>query len=96
MIDLNELRGFLDADNRLKQWPTKPAKRTVALQYLAEKFEDDRRYSEKEVNEILKSWHTYSDWALLRRELVTTGLLGRTDDGKEYWRVSQEIDSEIP
>ena len=90
MTDPAELRGFLDKDGKLTQWPSKPAKRTTALQDLSEKFEPGRAYHEREVNELLKAWHTYSDWALLRRELVTVGLLSRNDDGSEYRLVQPE------
>lgn len=84
MIEPDELRGFLDAEGKLKQWPSKPQKRALALQYLSDRFEKDRLYSEREVNEILKAWHTFSDWALLRREMVESGLFTRQSDATQY------------
>lgn len=87
MLDPDELRGYLDREGRLSQWPAKPHKRLLALEYLAEKFEIDRSYSEREVNELLKAWHTFSDWALLRRELVDQGFLRRPPDCMEYWKI---------
>ena len=53
--------------------------------YLASKFELGKRYSEKEVNEILNNWHTFEDWAMLRRDLFDKWFLGRDPKGKEYW-----------
>lgn len=56
---------------------------------LASKFEAGRVYREKDVNEILKSWHTFDDHALLRRELVEKRHLARKLDGSEYWKVEE-------
>jgi hypothetical protein len=54
---------------------------------VAQKFELGRFYHEREVNEVLKQWHTFSDWPLLRRELVERGLMTRNRDGTNYRRV---------
>ncbi len=44
-----------------------------------------KRYSEKQVNEILGGYH--EDTATLRRELMGYGLMKREGGGGEYWRV---------
>ena len=67
---------------KLKAIPSQLKKREVVLRHVANQFEIDKRYSEKRVNELLKSF--YSDPAALRRELVRAKLLAQ-DDGK-YWR----------
>ena len=64
--------------------PSKRNKRQIVLEYLSTKFENDKVYNEKEVNEILLSWHSFSDPELLRRELCVYGFLSRTRDGSEY------------
>lgn len=56
-----------------------------ALIYLASKFEKDKRYTEKEVNELFNKWHTFTDSAILRRELYNHVLIGRERTGKSYW-----------
>jgi hypothetical protein len=81
----DELKTYLDSEGRLTQWPSKRSIQQVALDYLAEKFEPGRTYAEREVNDLLKQWHTFEDWALLRRELFERGLLNRKRDGTEYW-----------
>ena len=53
--------------------------------YLSLKFNKGVIYSESEVNEIIKNWHTFGDWALLRRELFEAKLLDRKKDCSEYW-----------
>ncbi len=87
-----ELRGFLDKDSKLKSWPSRKNrdKQFLVLEYLASKFEAGREYSEKEVNEILNSHHTFGDPAMLRRELYIAGFLDRTLDGSRY-RLSNKV-----
>ena len=75
---------FLDDNGRLKQWPSKSKDKLLVTEYLATKFAADRSYREQEVNELLKQWHTFSDWPLLRRSLVDYGYMSRTTDGSEY------------
>lgn len=75
---------FQDNEGRVTQWPTKRADKLLILTYLASKFEFGRSYTEPEVNDILKTWHTFNDWPLLRRELFEKGLLDRNPDGSNY------------
>lgn len=58
----------------------------MALDYLLEAFEDGRDYTEREVNEVLRSRHTFNDPALLRRDLVDRGSLARDSSGARYQR----------
>jgi biotin operon repressor len=60
---------------KLKIIPAQRKKRDVILRYLAEQFEYDRDYAEKEVNQILVVYH--DDVATLRRELIMARLLQR-------------------
>lgn len=82
---MHELRHFLDGDGRLKGYPAKRRPKLLSLYYLAGKFEPGRRYTEKEVNEVLKRWHTFGDWCMLRRDLYDLKFLGREDNGASYW-----------
>ncbi len=65
--DQKVLRDYL-VDGKLTTIPTQRKKRDVILRYLVEQFEPGRVYSEKEVNQILVTYH--DDVATLRRELV--------------------------
>jgi hypothetical protein len=80
-----ELRPFVDEAGRLKQWPVKQKVQRMAAAYLAARFEAGRAYSEREVNELLVEWHTFEDWALLRRVLFDWEFLDRESDGSRYW-----------
>jgi hypothetical protein len=84
---MNELDRLLDAEGRVLRWPSKVVQKTAVLEYLITKFEFDTNYTEPQVNAILKAWHVFSDWALLRRELCVSGLLDRTPNGSSYKRV---------
>jgi diadenosine tetraphosphate (Ap4A) HIT family hydrolase len=81
------LINFLDKQGRVKDWPSRKhlVSQPAVLVYLAEKFEPNRSYTEKEVNAILNQWATFGDWALLRRELFENGYLNRKKDGSAYW-----------
>jgi len=74
------LRAFLDGE-RLVRIPSTQKKRLVVLEWLVQHFEAGRRYSELELNEILKRHHP--DCATLRREMVEHGLMER--DRSVYW-----------
>lgn len=81
-----DIKMFLDASGKIIQLPQKQKKRTAVLSYLAEKFEENRDYTEKEVNAICDEWHTFGDFFVLRRELVDYGLLCREANGSRYWK----------
>lgn len=80
-----DISTLLDDMGRVKRWPKKKQDKINVLRYLQDKFEVGVKYSEKEINEILKEWHLFNDHALLRREMYDRYLLNRTIDGREYW-----------
>jgi hypothetical protein len=81
------LRVFL-VDGRLTSIPVAGRKRRVVLEHLVSVFEPGQRYSELQVNVILRAWH--DDVAALRRYLVEAGLLAR--EAGEYWRIGGWLD----
>ncbi len=81
------LRGF-DAQGRLLRWPHKRAEQVLALWCLWMAFDGKRRYSEREVNEVLNAHHAFGDHCLLRRELVALELLTRTPGGEQYRKLA--------
>jgi len=80
-----ELKNFLDSDGRLKSYPSKHRLKTISLFYLASKLEFGKRYTEKELNQILCDWHTFEDWAMLRRDLYDKRFLDREPNCSYYW-----------
>lgn len=85
LIFTTELKNFLDGEGRLKSYPSKFKPKIIALFYLASKFEQGKRYSEKEVNQILERWHTFEDWAMLRRDLYDRRFFSREPNCSVYW-----------
>ena len=81
-----EIKYFLDKSGNVSSWPSKKSRQLLVLEYLSNFFEKEKFYSEAEVNQILKSHHTFSDWPLLRRQLVENGLLSRDKNEYQYWR----------
>ena len=79
------LERYLDRDGRVRVYPAKRSNKLLVLAFLAAKFERSRRYTEFEVNALLKEHHTFADWALLRRELFDAGYLERAANGSSYW-----------
>ena len=67
---------------KLKSIPTQLKKERIVLEVIAEAFDFDRRYSEREVNIIIADFH--DDFCTIRRDMVGEGLLRR--EGTEYWR----------
>lgn len=90
---MKALTKLLNEAGQVTRWPTKPQEKTLVIEYLASKFSRDADYSEKDVNEVLQTWHTFSDWALLRRELFERGFLAREKNGSTYWRT--ELSTEL-
>jgi hypothetical protein len=89
---MKALQKLLNVEGQVTRWPTKPKEKTLVIEYLATKFSQDEDYSEQDVNEVLKRWHTFSDWALLRRELFERGFLGRDKNGSSYWRTEKSLE----
>ena len=79
------LRGFLDAEGRLTAFPAKRKKKMYALMYLAAFVEPDKRYTERELNELLCLHTEFRDPATLRRELYDNRFLDREANGSAYW-----------
>ncbi len=68
---------------KLKKFPLKEKQRLIILREIIKHIDNDKTYSEKALNDILKP--IYEDYALIRRLLIEYGFIDRKDDGSEYW-----------
>ena len=68
---------------KLKSIPAQRKKERIVLEVIAEAFEFDRTYSEREVNIIIADF--YDDFCTIRRDMVGERLLVR--NGMEYRRL---------
>jgi len=83
--DHKVIADFSKPDGSLKEIPAQRKKLEIILRHVVQAFEPGRHYTEKQVNEMLKKFHT--DTATLRRELVGYRLMQRQGGGGEYWRL---------
>jgi len=75
---------FLTPEGRLKTFPAQQKKYLVILEgHILKAFEWDRRYTEKEVNEILKRFN--EDYASIRRDMIIFKYMTR--ENGIYWRI---------
>lgn len=75
------LKACFSADGSLRDFPVREKRKVVVLAEIARRFEKDRVYTEKEVNELV-AWR---DFATVRRYLVEYGFLERSPDCSRYW-----------
>lgn len=68
---------------KLKVFPSKEKKKYVLLRFIIELFEKGKKYTEFEINDLLKP--VYEDYVIIRRYLIDYGYLDRLDNGKAYW-----------
>jgi predicted transcriptional regulator len=80
-FDRKVIRDFTGTDGRFKSLPSQEKKLLALLRCIAKGFETDRRYPEKEVNEILKRYN--DDFASLRRYLIEYKFMSR--ENSIYW-----------
>ncbi len=83
--DKKVLSAFLTKEGRFRSFPAQEKKFLVLVRYALEAFERGKRYSEKEVNRMLKRFS--DDTALLRRAFVDYGMMKREGGGGAYWRL---------
>ena len=74
--------------DKIIRWPKKLSDKEAIVKYLAEKFEYNKKYTEKEINGIINKYHLFNDIPLLRRELVSREFLARKDNGSIYWKIN--------
>ncbi len=67
----------------LKVFSAKEKKKLVILRKIATQFDKGVKYTENEINSILKP--IYEDYATIRRYLIEYGFMERTKNCKEYW-----------
>lgn len=84
------IRAFFDGP-RLRRLPAARKKRVIVLRRILERFESNREYPEREVDDLLRLAH--DDVASLRRELVDYGFMVR-DRG--IYRIASELPDRGP
>ena len=83
-----------DATCRLLRWPSRRADQELALWIVWSQMPSDGQLSELDVNAMLRTWHDYEDYVLLRRELCELDLLRRKIKRIIYRRVTHDMPPE--
>jgi len=78
------IKNFLDEKERLKAFPSKRKMKIYSLFYLSGKIEKGKVYTETEINDLLREWHTFNDPATLRREMYNCRILNRDPHNMTY------------
>ena len=68
---------------KLKSIPAQQKKKRIVLEVIAQAFEYDRIYLEREVNILIANFH--DDFCTIRRDMVGEKILNR--DTRGYWRI---------
>lgn len=79
------LKDYLAPDGTIVKIPSNRRKLDVILRYITDRFEIDRIYTEKEINQVIGALN--ADISGLRRDLISARYLGREKDGSAYWRM---------
>lgn len=80
------IRAFMQ-DGRVLAFPRKPSRKLILLDILAQLFEPGMRYTELEVNALLRTM--IDDYVTARRYLIDFQLLAREEG--VYWRIGGTV-----
>lgn len=88
------LKNFFGKDGRLRSIPAQYKKKLVVLEYMVEQLSPGREYSEKEINEFIKTFH--EDFATIRREFIMHEYMYRENgiyvrNPREMWMKWEEV-----
>jgi hypothetical protein len=72
------LRNFFTEHGRLKNLPSQLKKKLIVLEHLTNQLDPNKPYSEKEMNEFIKTFH--EDYATIRRELFIHRFVNRNNE----------------
>ncbi|MDV4151963.1 DUF2087 domain-containing protein [Clostridium sp. AL.422] len=78
------IETYVDENGALKSYPAKEKKKIILLEEITKNFNVGKKYSEKEINRVLKRIYD-EDYVTIRRALIQYGFLDRSKDGSEYW-----------
>jgi hypothetical protein len=97
---INEARvaralNYFGPGGRLVSWPAKTSHQELCLWVLWARYPAREVMDERGISAWLNAHHDFGDPAILRRTMVTMGLVTRTQDGREYRRVERKPPPEL-
>ena len=79
-----------DPFGRLLRWPSRQSVQTLALWAIWAVLPAGLPVREQDINTALLHEHLFGDPAMLRRTMISAGLLTRKADGTDYQRIERE------
>ena len=55
------MEKLINEFDKIVRWPKKPSDKEVVITYLSTKFDYGKKYTEREVNEIIDKYHLFED-----------------------------------
>ena len=95
MARVARVAGAFGPDGHLLRWPSKTNHQELCLWVLWARYPARDVMDERGISAWLNARHDFGDAALLRRTMVTMGLVTRTQDGREYRRVERKPPPEL-
>jgi hypothetical protein len=92
---VDRVANHFGATRRLVRWPSKTNHQELCVWVLWSQLPPKMVMHEREISAWLNERHDFGDAALLRRTMVTMGLVTRTQDGREYRRIEQKPPPEL-
>jgi hypothetical protein len=86
---------YFDDAGRLLRWPSRRALQELCLWALWSRLPARQMFTEREISDLLTQWHTFGDYALLRRALYDFRLVQRSMGGRDYKRIEQKPPVEL-
>jgi hypothetical protein len=87
--------GAFGPDGTLLRWPSKTNHQELCVWVLWARLPAREVMDERQISAWLNQRHEFGDAALLRRTMVTMGLVTRTQDGREYRRIERKPPPEL-
>ena len=87
--------NYFGPGERMTSWPSKTSHQELCIWALWARYPAREVMDERGISAWLNAHHDFGDAALLRRTMVTMGLVTRTQDGREYRRVERKPPPEL-
>ena len=86
---------YFDADGVLTSWPSRLALQTLSQWVFWSRIPRGEVFTERQISEMIRSWHAFGDHALIRRAMVDAKMLERNQNGSEYRRIERTPPPEL-
>lgn len=77
------LDQYITETGTLRNYPASDSNKQVVLEAVVQEFNQNERYNECEVNQVLS--YLYTDYQMIKEDLLNYGYLARADRGDIFW-----------